>query len=345
MKKDRKRFYLRQVNIVCKAVDNEAGYGQQTAIGQQEMTRQQAEALVGKLREQYVVNLMEPAKVDWLEHAEVGFMEHANNEEDMGHVADAGILWLTDCADIARHLTAGQLPVMVWLHGGNSHCSFADIRYAVENPQELEVDFYDKIYRRHAGIPWEIAETKRCIIRETTVDDVDSFVKIYQDPGITRYTDAFCIESQKEQEHVKQYIEKVYEFFGFGVWTVLWKETGEVIGRVGFEQPYAGEAGKAAGDGEDDGDEGNEADDEGLLALGYMIARPWQGKGIAQEVCRAALDFAREELEVSKVQVVIDAENQPSLRLAERLGFREWRDVAAKGGKCRRGVLELTCDT
>ena len=168
------------------------------------------------------------------------------------------------------------------------------------------------------------------------MEDVDSFVKIYQDPGITRYTDAFCIEPQKEREHVKQYIEKVYEFFGFGVWTVLWKETGEVIGRVGFEQPYAGEAGKAAGDGENDGD-----DDE-LLALGYMIARPWQGKGIAQEVCRAALDFAREELEVSKVQVVIDAENQPSLRLAERLGVREWRDVVAKGGKCRKGVLKLT---
>lgn len=315
-----KRFYLKRVNIVCKAADD--------GVGQQETIQLQAEALAGRLREQFVVNLMERAKVDWL--------EHANDEEDMGHVADAGILWLTDCPDIAGQLTAGQQPVMVWLHEGNRQHSFPDVRYAVEEPQELEADFFDKFYRRFTGIPWEIAETKRCIIRETIVEDVDSFVKIYQDPGITRYTDAFCIEPQKEREHVKQYIEKVYEFFGFGVWTVLWKETGEVIGRVGFEQPYAGEAGKAAGDGENDGD-----DDE-LLALGYMIARPWQGKGIAQEVCRAALDFAREELEVSKVQVVIDAENQPSLRLAERLGVREWRDVVAKGGKCRKGVLKLT---
>lgn len=317
-----KRFYLKRVNIVCKAADNGV------EAGQQETIRLQAEALAGRLREQFVVNLMDQAKVDWV--------EHANDEEDMGHVADAGILWLTDCPDIAGQLTAGQLPVVVWLHEGNRQHSFPDIRYAVEEPQELEADFFDKIYRRFTGIPWEIAETKRCIIRETIVEDVDSFVKIYQDPGITRYTDAFCIEPQKEREHVKQYIEKVYEFFGFGVWTVLWKETGEVIGRVGFEQPYAGEAGKAAGDGENDGD-----DDE-LLALGYMIACPWQGKGIAQEVCRAALDFAREELEVSKVQVVIDAENQPSLRLAERLGVREWRDVVAKGGKCRKGVLKLT---
>ncbi len=300
MKKDKNRFYLKKVNIVCKAIDDEA------------------EVLAGKLCEQFVVNLMECAKA----------------VEEIGRTADAGVLWLTDCPDIAGYLTARQLPAMVWLHEGNRNCGFSDIRYAVEAPQELEADFYDKIYRRYAGIPWEIAETKRCIIRETIVDDVDSFVKIYQDPGITRHMDAFCIEPQKEREHVKEYIEKVYEFFGFGVWTVLWKETGEVIGRVGFEQPYGGEAGKAAGDGEDDGDE--------LLALGYMIARLWQGKGIAQEVCRAALDFAREELEVSKVQVLINAENQPSLRLAERLGFREWRDLTGKGGKFRKGVLELT---
>ena len=301
MKKDRKKFYLKQVNIVCKAIDDGAGCGQQV------------EMLAGKLREQFVVNLMECVEV----------------EEEIGRTADAGVLWLTDCPDIAGYLTTRQQPVMVWLHEGNRHCSFAHIRYAVEVPQELEADFYDKIYRRFAGIPWEIAETKRCIIRETTVDDVDSFIKIYQDPEVTRYTDAFCIDSQIEREHVKEYIKKVYEFFGFGIWTVLWKETGEVIGRVGFEQPYAGEAEKADENGEE------------LLSLGYMVARSWQGKGIAQEVCRAALDFAREELEVSKVQVLIDAKNQPSLHLAKRLRFREWRDLTGKSGKCRRGVLEL----
>ncbi|MBR5247343.1 MAG: GNAT family N-acetyltransferase [Lachnospiraceae bacterium] len=335
MKKDRKRFYLKQVNIVCKAIEDGVRCGQQTLIQQQEIIRQQAEMLAGKLREQFVVNLMESADVNLMECADPGSMERTEVEDGIEHATDAGILWLTDCPDIAGFLMARQQPVMVWLHEGNRHCSFADIRYAVEAPGELEADFYDKIYRRYAGIPWEIAQTKRCVIRETAVDDVDSFVKIYQDSEITRYTDAFCIEPQKEREHVKEYIEKVYEFFGFGIWTVLWKETGEVIGRVGFEQPYAGEAGKAAGG------ESDEGDDEKLLALGYMIACPWQGKGIAQEICKAVLDFAREELEVSKVQVVIDAKNQSSLRLAERLGFGEWQDVVAKSGKCRRGVLEL----
>ena len=310
-----KRFYLKQVNIILKTADNDALCRQQTVI------RQQAELLAEKLREQFVVNLMEHDAVNWMKYVDV--------KEEVGHVADAGVLWVTDCPDMAGQLTERQLPVMVWLHEDNRQHSFPDIRYAVEEPQELEADFFDKIYRRFAGIHWEIAETKRCIIRETMVDDVDSFVEIYQDSWITRYTDAFCIEPHKEREYVKEYIEKVYEFFGYGVWTVLWKETGEVIGRVGFEHPYAC------------GGEGTDGKEEELLALGYMIARPWQGKGIAQEVCGAAIDFAREELEVSKVQVVIDAENQLSLRLATRLGFKEWQEVTVKGIKCQKGVLEL----
>ncbi len=296
-----KRFYLKQVNIIWKAAEGSA----------QSRPKEQAEELAKKLRGKFTV---------------VVGCEPDDCTED---TTTEGILWLTDSPEMIRELTGRQLPVMAWLHEGNRHHSFAGVRYAVEEPQELEADFFEKIFRRFQGIPWEIAETKRCVIRETTVEDVDSFVRIYSQPEMTKYTDAFCMEPHKEREHVKEYIEKVYEFFGFGVWTVLWKETGEVIGRVGFEQPFAGVA-----------EEYEESEEkEALLSLGYMIARPWQGKGIAQEVCRAVIDFAREELEVSKVQVVIDEENQPSLRLARRLGFKEWKVVTAKGIRYWRGYL------
>ena len=126
-----KRFYLKRVNIVCKAADS------------------RAEALAQKLRGKFTVVV----GCEWND-----ITEHAACEET---------LWLTDCPDIAGQLTSRQMPVMVWLHEGNRQHSFPDIRYAVEEPQELEADFFDKIYRRFTGIPWEIAETKRCIIRET----------------------------------------------------------------------------------------------------------------------------------------------------------------------------------
>lgn len=220
-----------------------------------------------------------------------------SNAEKVFHFQETdGILWLTDSAEAARWMVDNRLPVIAWLHEGNRSDSFANVRYAVECPGELDADFFDRIFRRYAGIPWDILETDRCLVRETVVEDVDAFVRIYQDPEVTRYTEPFCKEPEAEREYVKEYIEKVYDFYGYGVWTVLRKESGEVIGRVGFEQ----------------------AD---LPFLGYMIAPDWQGKGIAYEVCRAVLKFAREELGMETVRVQIDQRNLASVRLAEKLGF------------------------
>lgn len=219
----------------------------------------------------------------------------------------SGILWLTDSVHAVHSLTEKQLPVVVWLHEGNRNCSFASARYAVECAYELGGDFYDRIYRRYAGIPWDILETDRCLVRETRVEDVSALIDIYRNPNITRYTEPFCQEPDAEREYVKEYIEKVYDFYGYGVWTVVWKASGEVIGRVGFEQsehPY----------------------------LGYMIGENWQGQGIAFEVCQAVLEMAKAELGMDTVRVQIDKSNLPSLRLAQKLGF-EYQSLIEKGGR------------
>ncbi len=250
--------------------------------------------------------------------------ERVVDDRDKMQKNKEAVLWLTDCADVAERLSKSKLAVMAWLHEGNRNCFFANIRYAIEDPAEAEVRFYDNIYRRFAGIPWEIAETERCIIRETTVEDVDEFIRIYREPEITRYTDPFCGEPDSERQYVKEYIEKIYEFFGYGVWTVLCKETGEVIGRVGFEQPV----------------ESDERGGSDMPVLGYMIALPWQGKGIAKEVCEAVLSFARQELGFSAVQVTIDADNTASLKLAEKLGFEGRYILSEKGTRVFKGVLE-----
>ena len=237
-------------------------------------------------------------------------------EEVRKSLSMKGILWLTDSEHAADKLAALQLPVIVWLHEGNRRSSFQNIRYAVEEPQELDADFFDRVYRRYADIPWDIAETARCLIRETAVEDAEAFAKIYEEPAITRYMDSFCSEVCMEREYVKEYIEKVYDFYGYGVWTVVWKETGEVIGRVGFGQ-------------------------EEIPALGYMIALPWQGQGLAQEVCRAALAFAKEELGFEQVQVLIHENNLSSIRVVKKLGFSGQERLEEADSKNIRFTLKL----
>ncbi len=232
--------------------------------------------------------------------------------------ACGGQIWLTDNAAVLGQLAEAGRPVVAWLHEGNGQEDFSRARYAVTDIAEVEADFYDKIYCRYAGLPWEIARTERCIIRETTEADVDAFLVIYADPEMTRYTESFDREAATERAAVREYMEKVYDFYGYGVWSVVLAESGEVIGRVGFEQgevPY----------------------------LGYMIGRPWQRQGLAEEVCRAVLALAEEQLGFAQVRLKIHPDNLASVKLAQKLGFSECESDSASAGwlsYCRNGRIQ-----
>lgn len=176
---------------------------------------------------------------------------------------------------------------------------FPGISYAVTDVENLDPDYLERIWQRYRGIPWKICETKRCLVRESTPEDVESFYRIYRDKSITAYMEDLFRDKETETAYIREYIEKVYGFYGFGMWSVCLKETGEVIGRAGlsmregFEEPE----------------------------LGYVIGKKWQRQGIAAEVCRAILAYGREELGFERVRALMHPENTASERLCRRLGF------------------------
>lgn len=210
-----------------------------------------------------------------------------------------GILHLTDDERKARELKETGEAVLVCLHPGNREQDFSGFLFAVEDPEELEPEYVERVYRRLKGIPWNILETERCLVRETTPEDVDVFYRIYSNPAVTRYMEELYPEVEQEKQYVREYIEKVYTFYGFGVWTVVEKESGAVIGRAGisyregFEEPE----------------------------LGFIIGVPWQGRGYAYEVCEAILSYAAAALGFTRIQALVETENLPSLRLCQKLGF------------------------
>ena len=59
------------------------------------------------------------------------------------------------------------------------------------------------------------------------------------------------------------------------------------------------------------------------LEMGYLIREEYRHKGCGMEVCSAILRYAREKLGVSKILLLTDWENLSSIRLAQKLGFRE----------------------
>lgn len=116
-------------------------------------------------------------------------------------------------------------------------------------------------------------------------------------------------DRDEEKRYIRDYIEKVYGFYGFGMWTVCLKETGEVIGRAGlsmreeFEEPE----------------------------LGYVIGEKWQGRGIAEEVCREILAYGRDELGFEQVRALMHPENKASKRLCGKLGFCYKAEITLDG--------------
>ena len=215
-------------------------------------------------------------------------------------------LYVTDCDRNAKNLGKLGLPLLGFSHEGAD--SLGEISYIMEQPEELDAEYGECVYRRYLNIPWDILETERCYIRESTVEDAEDFWMIYGEPEITKYTEGLLPTLEQQKAYQRDYIDKMYRYYEFGVWTVLSKETGEVIGRAGFSVR-----------------EGYE-----LPELGFVVARKWQGKGIAYEICDAILQYGWEVCEFQAVQALVMPENTASLNLCRKLGFTREEKIREK---------------
>ena len=219
------------------------------------------------------------------------------------------MLFVTDCLDMLQQLLKNGYYAIAFYHEKNRKVFFQGALYAVEDVTQLTFRSYDEAYRRLAGLPWDILETEHLKVRESTVADVEDFYRMYAEPSVTYYMEDLFQDPDEKRVYMENYIKQFYGFYGFGMWTVLLKETGQVIGRAGF----------SIREGYD------------LPELGFMLDVPFQKKGLAFEVCRAILNYGKEELYFKEVQALVETENEASLRLLGRLGFTFERKVTESG--------------
>lgn len=181
--------------------------------------------------------------------------------------------------------------------------------YIVESLQELETEDFEEIFCRLSKIPLTVLTTKRCIVREIQVEDVDSLYEIYNKPGMTDYLEPLFNDRQEEIEYTRSYIQNIYGFYGYGMWIVTLRESGIIIGRAGLEWK-----------------EEPEEDSYGM-ELGYLIDSDYQRQGYAKEVCSAICQYAFGHLQAEKVYSMVMTQNRASCKLCEKLGFINQREV------------------
>lgn len=225
------------------------------------------------------------------------------------------ILFVSDLTVICSELTDKGYYVLPYRHAYNREEIFESNRYfyIAEQLEEMDYESLDMAYRRLAGLPWTIITTKRCVIRETTTDDVDAFYQIYKEAAITEYMEDLYSDRNEEIAYIQDYIKKVYHFYGYGMWTVVEKKNGQIIGRAGISWQ-----------------EGFD-----LPELGFVIGVPWQRKGYAYEVCTAILRYAKEELGMERVQALVMKGNEKSAGLCEKLG------LVCEDEVCLEGIMYL----
>lgn len=241
----------------------------------------------------------------------------AESEEEKR--AKKGILFLSDNKHICSLAVEAGCSCAACITEKNKGESFEGVRYAVEKLGEIDYRYLERVCRRYAKLPWEIRRTKRCIIREMITEDVPSFYEIYKEPSITMYMEGLFPTKEQEIAYVEDYIKNVYEFFEYGLWTVVEKESGQIIGRAGIS--WCGET--------------NEVE------LGYVIAVPFQRQGYAYEVCSAVLQYAKEELEIEEVAAYIKKENTASVALCRKMGFTAAGEILLRKGHYEKYIKKL----
>ena len=122
---------------------------------------------------------------------------------------------------------------IIGLDTGTNSAELWGADYVVMDENAIDEALAERVYKRHTGEPWTIAETKRCIIRELTMDDIDALFELYSKPGITDFVEPLY-DYDKECEYERAYIEHMYGYYEYGMWLVFSKESGELIGLAGL---------------------------------------------------------------------------------------------------------------
>lgn len=219
------------------------------------------------------------------------------------------ILVITDSAMVAEHCSEWMIPYGVVLCRGNQGDSFPQGAYCMESLLDVEYDYLERIFQRGRGLPWTILETPRLIVREIMIEDVPRLYELYEEEEITAYMEGLFPTIQEEEEYTEKYIKNVYHFYGYGMWVLIEKTSGELIGRAGLEYH----------------------DDFDGLELGFMLGKQYWHKGYAYEACNAILEYGKEELEQYSYRALVHFENTASRRLCEKLGFDEYGTVDLNG--------------
>ena len=145
-----------------------------------------------------------------------------------------------------------------------------------------------------------ILETERLRLRELVPEYYGALCLMLRDAE-TMYAWEHAFSEAEAREWLQRQFDR-YAEYGFGLWAVILKETGELIGQCGLTMQDGGNFGR-------------------VLEVGYIFNRSFWHRGYAAEAARACKEHAFDKLGAKEVFSIIRDGNNASVKVALRNGM------------------------
>jgi RimJ/RimL family protein N-acetyltransferase len=169
-----------------------------------------------------------------------------------------------------------------------------------------------------------VIETERLLLRVPEAGDAAAIVHYLGDPQVMRWIgrDGEAGSFDDAVARIERW-RHAWELDGFGHFVVERREDGEVIGQNGLLawDPDTWQNGTRT-----------EIGDTAEIEIGWTIERSAWGRGYATEAATAVRDWAFREVRPRRLISLIHPDNEPSRRVAQKIGEQHERDVVMHHG-------------
>ncbi|MFF2886281.1 GNAT family N-acetyltransferase [Paenibacillus sp. NPDC057967] len=142
--------------------------------------------------------------------------------------------------------------------------------------------------------------TERLYLRKMDVSDSASLFRIWSDPDVIEFMNIDPFADENQAREMIQFLNNLSEDDQAIRFTIIEKESGQIIGSGGY----------------------NFLDMEHAKAeIGYDIAKGYWGKGYATEAIGALVEYAFSTLKLNRIEAKVEPPNVNSIRVLQKLSF------------------------
>jgi len=164
---------------------------------------------------------------------------------------------------------------------------------------------------------FQTIETENLILRKITPDVCDFVFGLQEEEAIKNFfgletDEQFAKEKERQEQGRTMYNRSFVNF------QLIDKKTNQIIGACGFHTWCL---------------------DHARAEIGYNLNHDhYKGKGIMTEALKAVVQYGFEEMKLNRIEALIAPNNEPSIRLVQKLGFV--KEGHLRQHYCKNNIME-----